>query len=314
MSDNFVLPSTFRSYQVARQTELRSSIPDNDNSQDTQKRSEPAEEIAQPETAVVAKKRGRPSKKSSEKRDWDDDEIFVLIETSSNHDNLYNTRNSQYFNRDTRQKSLEKIQKELADQGIFAAVKDIADKLTNLKTYYGGQKRSVESSKASGAGADDVYESNWKFFQVLHFLNDSFTPRRTFSNADENSTYEVLNPPSAKSAKKIRDSSMETAQKVMHSAAAALEKLNEKRSNGGAERKEKTEDEVFCELLCKILTSIPNGEEKDMLKLNMQHSATSLKYKRRHSSSSSSSVSSSPLGSPVFMNNSYSSYNNGLFQ
>ena len=51
----------------------------------------------------------------------------------------------------------------LKDNGISATVKQIGKKLTDLKNYYGGQKRMIESSKPSGTGADEVYVSPWKF-------------------------------------------------------------------------------------------------------------------------------------------------------
>ena len=36
----------------------------------------------------------------------------------------------------------------------------------------------IESSKSSGAGADKVYVSPWKFYESLEFLSDAFTPRK----------------------------------------------------------------------------------------------------------------------------------------
>ena len=117
-------------------------------------------------------------------------------------DNLFNTKNRNYFNRDERQKSLEAIQAKLEEQNIFATVKDIADKLTNLKNYYGSQKQLTESSKTSGAGTDQMYESNWKYCKFLNFLSDAFTPRKTASNSSADSAYDITSPPSAKSSKK----------------------------------------------------------------------------------------------------------------
>ena len=47
----------------------------------------------------------------------------------------------------------------LKDNGITATVKQIGKILTDLKNYYGDQKRMIASSKSSGAGADEVYVS-----------------------------------------------------------------------------------------------------------------------------------------------------------
>ena len=64
----------------------------------------------------------------------------------------------------------------------------------------------IESSKPSGAGADEVYVSPWEFYESLEFLSDAFTPRKTKSNAnDENdgSPYVDAKAPSAKASKKL---------------------------------------------------------------------------------------------------------------
>ena len=125
------------------------------------------------------KKRGRPSTKK-DYRQWKDEETEVLIEIWAGYDNLYNTKLETFHNREMRQKSLEEIEKELKDsKNIVADPKQIGKKLSDLKNYYGAQRRLVESSKSSGAGTDQVYVSNWKFFDQLNFLNDSFTPRQT---------------------------------------------------------------------------------------------------------------------------------------
>ena len=106
------------------------------------------------------KKTGRPTKPKNEAaRSWTDDEINVLIEAWTKHENLYNTKHKSNFNRDKQQKSLTSMENTLKDNGITATVKQIGKILTDLKNYYGDQKRMIESSKSSGAGADEVYVS-----------------------------------------------------------------------------------------------------------------------------------------------------------
>ena len=44
------------------------------------------------------------------------------------------------------------------------------------------------------------------------------------------------------------------------------------------EKSEKrSEDSIFCELLCKILESLPNDVEKELLKLNIQQKVVELR-------------------------------------
>ena len=113
------------------------------------------------------KKAGRPAKTKTETtRSWTDDETNVLIEAWPEHENLCNTKHKSYFNRDIRQKSLTSMENILKDNGITATVKQIGKKLTDLKNYYGGQKLMIESSKSSQIGADEVYVSPWKFYEM----------------------------------------------------------------------------------------------------------------------------------------------------
>ena len=67
----------------------------------------------------------------------------------------------------------------LKDNGMTATVKQIGKNLTDLKDFYGGRKWMIESSKYSGAGADEVYVSSWKFYESLEFLSNAFTPWKT---------------------------------------------------------------------------------------------------------------------------------------
>ena len=150
-----------------------------------------------------------------------------------NHENLYNTKLKSYFNGDLRQKSLESIESVLKENEITASIKQISKKLTDLKNYYGCQRRLIESSKSSRAGTDEVYVSQWKFYESLQFLNDVFTPRKTKSNADDeddNSPYADTKPPSSKSNKKIAQAQNNELHKVMGTTTTALHSIIPKKS------------------------------------------------------------------------------------
>ena len=123
-------------------------------------------------TPATTKKKGRPGYQKEENRKWTDEETFILIEIWSGYENLYNTKDNDYHNRDKRQKCLLAIEKALSENNITANVKEITKKLTDLKNCYGGQKRLVEGVR-SGDGADAVFVSKWKFYTRLEFLKDS---------------------------------------------------------------------------------------------------------------------------------------------
>ena len=112
---------------------------------------------------------------------------------------------------------MEAIGRGLKDSDIEATTQQITKKLTDLKNYYGGQRRMTEGSKTSGAGSDDVYVSVWKFYEIDC---DAFTPRKTKSNAieeDDDTPYVNAKRPSAKSSKKIALSNQTELQNIMSS-------------------------------------------------------------------------------------------------
>ena len=128
------------------------------------------------------------------------------METYNTIQNLYNTKHKSHFNREIRQKMLTSMKNTLTDNGITATVKQIRKKLTDVKNFYGDQKRMSQSLKSSASGTDDVYASPWKFYKNLELLSEAFTRRKTKSNEnDENdgSPYVDTKSSSAKTSKKL---------------------------------------------------------------------------------------------------------------
>ena len=229
------------------------------------------------------RKRGRP-KKAKDMKDWEDNEIEVLVELWSQYENLFNTKHKNYFNRDIRQKSLENIKLKLEEQNIIATEKQISEKLTNLKNYYGGQKRLIDSRKANSTGFPQVYQSNWKFFSSLTFLQNAFTPRGTYCNGSESPAVDTVCPPSSKSARKSEAAKRDTVQKVLETEAQVTELMAE--SNEKKETIQKgqnclsNQDKIFCDLIYALLRDIPDSEDRDLMKLNIQQMLIKKKHQR----------------------------------
>ena len=154
-----------------------------------------------------SKKRRRPSKRDS--KEWYDDEIFMLIDMWSTKEDLFNCRDEKYQNSDNRSKTMNWIGDGLITAEIEVDIREIQEKMANLRYYFAEELRKIEASKRSGAGTASVYKPSLKFFTHLGFLQDNFTPRPTSSNltnshATEPTTYSLCNAPSAESTKKSR--------------------------------------------------------------------------------------------------------------
>ena len=142
--------------------------------------------------------------------EWTDEEASPLIEQWSKYLVLYNIKHPRYFDKEEKNKAFAKIKEELQQQSINFTVKEINDKITNLRSYYGSQRRLEESSKKSGAGADEVFASKWKFYPALAFSSDNLIPRNTVNNLTSNENlnpsicYDIPNQPTLK--KKVKQS------------------------------------------------------------------------------------------------------------
>ena len=90
----------------------------------------------------------------------------------------------------------------------------------------------------------------------MHFLNDTLTPRATVNNIDgeydEDTVYQINNPPSAKALRKIREKKRENAEYVMAKASKALESITARYEEAPQERKDRSLADIVQEMLCNI--------------------------------------------------------------
>ena len=207
-----------------------------------------------------------------------------------------------YFHKDEKAKALERVCSKLAEHSIVLSTKQINEKLTSLKTYFGTEKRKVETaSRKSGSGTDSLYRPKWQFYQSLMFLSDSFTPRATESNLSSFEGSETPNTATSRPVnsrkRKVCNEPLSPIERVLPLMETALSKIS-----GGNKVDDFSQETHFGNLIVAMMKDIPNGEEKDMLMLRIQQDVVQTKYKaHRHpfNCSSSSASSSYILGSPT---------------
>ena len=186
------------------------------------------------------------------------------------------------MSKNARAKAIDKIIETLKKVNIEATTKQVQDKLSKLRNYYGAERRKEDSSKVSGSGSDSVYTSSWRFYASPHFLKDNLTPRTTVNNIEEeleDGVYQINNPPSAKSARKLQEKSRENAECVMAKASKALESITARYQNVPQESKNKKgEDGLFADMVYEMLSTIPDCMQKAMPKIEFQQKLIQLKY------------------------------------
>ena len=170
----------------------------------------------------------------------------------------------------------------------------VLNKMTSLRSYFCAQRNKEQTSRTSGAGTSEVFKSSWKFMRYLEFLKDSVVLRKSSSNLGIQSKNEIMGldnsnnsisialSASTKTSKKARENALEATNNVMNARLKSLSKPQEETKPSYI----KTADESFCNMLANILKDIPEGESKDILKLNMHKAVLDVKYKRSQVTSS----------------------------
>ena len=223
----------------------------------------------------IKKKRGEPRQKGeSGNKEWEDDEIFVLIDAWSGIEQLFHCKHPKYHLRDENMKSLENIKGFLHENGIEVTVKQITDKIHSLRNYYSAERRKEEAaSKKSGSGQDDLYTSKWLFFQPLSFLRNNVIPRVTETNLKRTQVETTQNPREGKISRPVfRKMSIQEKNNAINRVAESIESIADKISAQNESllppetTKSKSEDEIFGEMIFKMVSGVPECEEKYLLK------------------------------------------------
>ena len=107
-----------------------------------------------------------------------------------------------------------------------------------------------------GRGAEEVKEPTWPYYKSLNFLTDSVKPRKTLSNRKGCA-------PSTSGDDDQEGGGMSSAQNeiIMQRALTVLE---------DTKKAERNEDDIFGELIAQKMKKLPDSDEKEELKLEIQ--------------------------------------------
>ena len=232
---------------------------------------------------IIQQKKMR--KKNDLKYDWKDPTVEKLIVAWENETLLYNVNHQDYHKKERRRSAITRIIEELRCYNIdpLPSFDDVMKKINALRTYYVAERNKAENSKASGAGTNDVYHSKWQFYEHLSFLKDNITPRATYSttqkrvnqnnDADNSFAFTPQNGPSTKSARRM---DINRTKELISTAIDVLNKPKEAQTIN--QPKVKSTDSLFAEMIGNMLEEIPNGQGKDMLKIEIQRMLYATKY------------------------------------
>ena len=224
----------------------------------------------------------RKKKKEKEIFNWRDDLVYYLINKWQEEPILYNVKDPAYHDKGKRNLALERIWDGMSAMEFQPVpTKDqILEKMNGLRTYLNVQRNKVVSSKQSGTTTDAVYKRKWQFYESLSFLQDMVTPRRSYSNLDDDEETFPLRINGPRRKKTVPET---PAHEMMKEATTVLKSISQKTSSSRETPppRSKSGDEHLGETVAKLMSEVPDGMSKDLLKLEIQQ----LIYQTKHNSS-----------------------------
>ena len=243
-----------------------------------------------------------PKKKKKEKYifNWRDDVVYYLINKWQEEPVLYNVKNPEYHDMTKRNLALERIWDGISIMEFqpLPTKEQNLEKMNGLRTDFNVQRNKMESSKESGTSTDAVYTPKWQFYDSLLFLQDMVTPRRTFSNMDDDDVNRI---PSRINGPRRPKKTVETPGHELKKQATTVLK-NQKVSPQVTPPppppppQSISSDEHFGETVAKLMGEVPDGMNKDLLQLEIQRLIYQTKHNASYSGRSNFSHNSPPFG------------------
>jgi hypothetical protein len=112
---------------------------------------------------------------------WNSKKAIAFIQEYKTHECLWNFQSPQYKNKQLREAAYKQIV-DAMDITEFVIPK-VKNKIKNLRSTYAQEMKKVQESKKSGAGVDNVYESNIQWLKELQPGYRDADVRKTLDNA-----------------------------------------------------------------------------------------------------------------------------------
>ncbi|GFS03056.1 hypothetical protein ElyMa_006460500 [Elysia marginata] len=103
---------------------------------------------------------------------------------------LWKVKSEDYHNRVKKADAYETLLKKYQEHFTTGTLDDLKKKINSLRTNFRNELRKMEKSAKSGAGSEDLYESQAWFVKAMMFLKDQETPATSISTLAENNEEE----------------------------------------------------------------------------------------------------------------------------
>ena len=255
-----------------------------------------------PYTPELKKKgqRGRP-KKANESMEWNDEASEALIHLWQSKEELYNRQHPYFYVKEAKEKAIEAIRLSLEKMGFKISANQIFSKFQSLRTYFCSQRTKIASARKNGIFDEEYLESKWRFYKSLQFLDDNMKQRETYATRpkfnDSSYPYDGLGTPGNFSRSMVVNEHLQDSCKYDYrdDKYDYQEEKELQRSGSGSNTPPsrsiikieprtdynelvRDEDQSFGDLVASMMRQIRCGQQKDLLKLEIQQLIIKAKY------------------------------------
>lgn len=98
---------------------------------------------------------------------------------------IWRVKSKEYSDRDKKRQAYEILVDKFKEIDANANRETVIKKINSMRSVYRKELAKVNQSHRSGAGEYDIYKPSLWYFDLLHFLNDQETPRKSTNTMDE---------------------------------------------------------------------------------------------------------------------------------
>ncbi|KAL1489214.1 hypothetical protein ABEB36_014147 [Hypothenemus hampei] len=124
----------------------------------------------------------------SDLRQCSHDFLSEFIELYRSFPCLWQVKSKEYSDRDRKNQAYEIVVEKFKQVDPTATRDTVIKKINSLRTVYRKELAKVKQSIHSGAADEDIYKPTLWYFDLLSFLGDQDTPRRSRNTTDDETT------------------------------------------------------------------------------------------------------------------------------
>jgi len=218
--------------------------------------------------------------------EWSDEATEALIELWQTKDELFCRNHPYFYAKDYKDRAIEQIRVKMEEKGFHTTTNQILGKIQSLRTYFCSQRAKFQQLKKAGHITDEDSECRWRFYKSLQFLDENMKPRENIKkekhDMDGSSSNGYEGPGNYMASMAYEPQSHRIEQRFLGNDTTSENKsikiINNRNESENQTKFKQYEDQLFGELVGNMISQLPSGQHKDLLKLEIQQMIISAKY------------------------------------